>query len=204
MARSARMESALQWSAGKKLFGLLLQMQMQRDWATRLVCTSDCVSSTRREWPLAPAEPVGHSGSCCHHLLANRTRLVMRITDGAASCHLHMTSIISWRSRYGAIHSNPAPSLHGEVVITTRSICLQLCWQVSINHYPLEMANVKAHPSMRHVPYAITNPPAAAFHPLTFRNQLLYLLLLGTLWSCDRRWRRRFVECVFTRLSLCR
>lgn len=183
----------------KKLFGLLLQMQMQRDWATRLVCTSDCVSSTRRQWPLARAEPVRHSASCCHHLLANRTRLVMRITDGAASCHLHMTSIISWRSRYGAIDSNPAPTLHGEVVIITRAICLQLCWQVSINHYQLEMANVKAHPSMRHVPYAITNPPAAAFHPLTFRNQLLYLLLLGTLWLCDRRWRRRFVECVFTR-----
>lgn len=71
---------------GQKLFGLLLQMQMQRDWATRLVCTSDCVSSTRRQWPLARAEPVRHSASCCHHLLANRTRLVMRMVQHRVIC----------------------------------------------------------------------------------------------------------------------
>lgn len=136
VARSGRMESALQWSAGKKLFGLLLQMQMQRDWATRLVCTSDCVSSTRREWPLAPAEPVGHSGNCCHHLLANRTRLVMRITDAAASCHLHMTSIISWRSRCGAIDSIARLSLSREQFACDfadkcRSIIISWRWQMS-------------------------------------------------------------------------
>lgn len=169
-ARSARMESALQCSAGRKKitktkknsFGVSSKCKCN-DWATRLVCTSDCVSTQQRvagkprpEWV-----GVGHSGNCCHYLLANRTRLVMRIT--AASCHLHMTSIISWWSRCGAI--NRLQSLHsGEVVIITRAIWLQLadkCRSIIISATGW-MPNVKAHPSIssscssscHHLPYS--------------------------------------------------
>lgn len=167
------------------------------DWATRLVCTSDCVST-------ASGRPRPEPGTVV--TVTTTFRLIEHVSLCALRQHrvvLHMTSIISWWSRCGAT-SGSNRSTPTRLSLSREQFACNLLTSVdqSLSAGDAKCQGTSFHQpcAMRHTPSSSScHLPSSYFFAISRSGSVLLLLRLGTMWSCDRRWRWRNVECVFTR-----